>query len=117
MNTMKMFGDITDKDRAASKELQEMETVLTSNKRKLPKSRIAKGYVCLVYDWYRIGMEEEGNRLLQKIDEVCPDYFYKHFAKHVEDDKNYEQIVQKLFIEFAFLLTNRPESFVIKSNS
>jgi len=108
---MKIFGDITEQHRSAASELEEMESILTSNSRRLPRSRIAKGYVCLVYEWYRIGMEEEGNRLLQKIEQICPGYFKKHLVKHVEEDKIFDDLVKNLFIEFAFLLTNRPENY------
>lgn len=110
---MKIFGDVPEQDRSAAKELEEMESILTLNRRKLSRSRMAKGYVCLVYDWYRIGMEEEGNRLLQKIEQVCPDYFNKHLTRHVEEDETYGELINKLFLEFAFLLTHRPESVTL----
>lgn len=111
---MKIFGDVTDQHKSAANELEEMESILTSNRRKLSRSRVAKGYVCLVYDWYKIGMEEEGNRLLQKIDQICPGYFKKYLIKHMEEDKVFDDLIKNLFIEFAFLLTHRPESFIIK---
>ncbi len=109
---MKIFGDVTDKERSAAQELQEMEAILALNKRKLPRSRVAKGYICLVYDWYKIGMEEEGNRLLQKIDQMCPDYFKKYLVKHMVEDKVFDELIKKLFVEFAFLLTNKPQQYI-----
>jgi len=109
---MKIFGDVTDTEKSAAAEIEEMENILNSNKRKLSSSRMAKGYVCLVYEWYRIGMEEEGNRLLLKIEQVSPNYFQRHLHKHMAEDKTYEDLIKNLFVQFVFLLTNKPQQFI-----
>lgn len=85
-----------------------MEAVLLRNKR-ISKVNQAKGYVYIIYHWYAMGMDEEGNRLLKKIEEVCPEYFRKHIKKHMEEDEKYNDLVFNLFVEFAFCLTNKPD--------
>lgn len=113
---MKIFGDVTEHERATADGLSRMEAVLVRNK-KLSKANQAKGYVYIIYHWYAMGMEEEGNRLLKKIDEVCPEYFKKHLKTHMEKDEKYKELVMNLFVEFAFLLTHKPEQYITSGNS
>lgn len=106
-----LFGDVTEQDKTNADGLSRMEAMLV-NKKNLSKINRAKGYVYITYHWYALGMEEEGNRLLQQINDVCPDYFRKHLKKHMETDAKYNDLVINLFIEFAYLLTFKPQQYV-----
>jgi len=113
---MKIFGDLTEEERSKPEQIARMENLLLRTK-KISKVNQAKGYVHIIYYWYAMGMEEEGNRLLKKIDEVCPEYFKKHLKIHMEKDEKYKELVANLFIEFAFLLTHKPEQYSTPRNS
>lgn len=109
--SMRLFGDIGKGDQGAADDLLRMEEELIGSP-KMSKADSGKGYIFIAYHWYKLGMEEEGNRLMTKMDEVCPDYFSKYLKKHMKNDPAFNELILELFIEFAFILTNKPQVWV-----
>lgn len=109
---MKLFGDVPPEHQEKANHLGNLEGLLAKNTKKWGKSKVAKGYLLLIYDWYSIGMEEEGNRLLKRVHEVCPEYFEKHLRNEMKKDPSFHERMTSLFIEFAFLLTHKPDAIL-----
>lgn len=107
---MKLFGDVTDHEKSTAEGLTRMEKLLT--RKNYSKVNTAKGYIYIVAHWYALGMEEEGNRLLQKIYEICPDYFKEHFKKHIEKNSEFKDLMLNLLTNIAFLVAHKPELYV-----
>lgn len=40
-------------------------------------AELAKEYTCLAYDWYSIGVTSEGQRLINKAEQLVPGYYDK----------------------------------------
>jgi len=89
-----MHGDVPETHKAlvprlikAEKEVDDISMV---------SSKKAQVYVCLAYDWFDIGMEEEGNRLLEKAETTHPKYFDVTIIRHMKEDPVFESLVKKI---------------------
>lgn len=96
---MKLYGDVTQKAKDHSEELEIMEksiqeAVMFSGKK-------AQAYVCLASDWYDLEMEDEGERLLLKAESVYPGYFGKLILEHIKADPDFDILVRNIASELA----------------
>ena len=87
-------------------QLTQIELEVSATKT-LSSGKKAQLYVCLAHDWYQQDMEEKGESLLLKAEEVCPNYFGNLMGKHVEENKDFGIIVKNLTVELSYLLLNR----------
>lgn len=93
---MKLYGDVSQEEIELAAQLEEMEAYFDS-KLNLPLEIIAKGYVCLAHDWFALGVEEEGHRLLTKADKVYPGYFTSGRAsRDAEQDPDFAMLIASL---------------------
>jgi len=106
---MKLFGDVPEEHRELARQLDEMEEYFdgAAKRGNLPMEKIAQGYVCGAHDYYQIDCEEEGNRLLEKAEKVCPGYFKTFMVQHTKEDKDFDTLVKQLTSELAYLLLRR----------
>jgi hypothetical protein len=88
-----LHGDIPSDHLKLAKELEEMEEFFDHPTENMPKSLIAKGFVCCAHDWYEMGDDEKGNQLLEKAEKVCPGYFENEMLKHVDEDELFDLVV------------------------
>jgi hypothetical protein len=100
---MRLIGDVSPEHRQLAVQLEEMEEAL-ADMEYLSKEHVAKAMVCLAHDWYDIGLEEEGQRLLAKANEICPDYFVDTIKEHAAEDDKFDILVKRLFGKIVLLL-------------
>lgn len=100
---MKMNGDVPQEDRDLAEELIKMEewfdaitTISTEIK--------AKSYVCFAHDWYVMGMDEEGHRLILKAEAVHPGYSKDLMKSDMETDPQYDFIVKNIAKQLILLI-------------
>ncbi len=98
-----LHGDVPEGDREMAKKLQQMEIEMEAHNTLSPQYT-AQSYVCLAHDWYEMGQEEEGHRLLQKAEIACPDYFRKHMKTHTLENPVFELLVSRLFAMLGWQL-------------
>jgi hypothetical protein len=101
---MKLHGDVPQEHRELASQLEEMETYFDGNL-SAPLEMIAKGYVCLAHDWFSIGEEDEGHRLLGKADRVFPGYFTNKASDHADEDPDFARLMVNLRMLLNSLLT------------
>ena len=106
---MKLLGDISDEHKKLAVELEEMEETLASMSY-LTKEYVAKAMVCLAHDWYDLGAEEEGHRLLMKAEQTCPGYFKNNVSKHMKEDEKFNLIMNRILSSIILLLINTVKS-------
>lgn len=104
---MKVAGDISADDREWMEQLEEQEAFFDSKYDTSPLRILAKAYVCLAHDWYQLGLEEEGNRLLEKAEKFCPGYFKDLLPEDIKEDEMYDFLVKNLTSYIASLILNR----------
>jgi len=90
------YGDIPEKDRQIIKEILILESWLEKYKSGLPTLSIAKSMVCLAHDWYVVHMEEEGDRFLNKAEELCPGYFTAPISIQMKNDPEFRLLVRQM---------------------
>lgn len=98
----KMYGDVTDQDKQLATALEAAERWLDKSPEEVIAELKAKFYVCWAHDWYEMGMDEEGERLLGKAQCVYPTYFSNKIVQQAKEDP-----------EFAFLITRLQEIIAI----
>lgn len=104
---MKIAGDISESDREWMKQLEEQEAFWDSKYDTAPLRILAKAYVCLAHDWYQLGVEEQGNSLLEKAESACPGYFKYLLPEDTKDDETYDFLVKNLTSSIASIILNR----------
>lgn len=106
---MKLLGDVPEEHKELAKQLLETENYFDQKDLEhLVANEIrAKAYVCLAHDWYQIGCEEEGEKLLLKAEKVCPGYFKEIMVKHTEEDSDFNLVVKQLTSEVFFMLVDK----------
>jgi hypothetical protein len=93
---MTPYGDIPDKDRRIISEILLLQAWLNDRKSVLPPLTVAKAMVCLAHDWYEVHMEEEGDKLLKKAEELCPGYFMAPILVQMKNDSEFCLLVCQL---------------------
>ena len=113
---MRLAGDLSEEERVLSRELELMELYLDdkSRQKSMAIDRIAKGYVCIAHDWYALYCEEEGHRVLDKSEMVCPGYFKNFVQKHTAEDEFYDNIVKSLDSQLTDLLMDNLKGVKLK---
>lgn len=102
---MKLLGDVSDEHKELARELEELEKYFNGDQ--LPPEYRARGYVCCAHDWYKMGADEEGNRLIEKAEDVCPGYFQDIMIEHIKEDSDFALLCQSLVSELAYMLLYR----------
>lgn len=105
---MKLLGDVSEEDKKLAQELTDHEKWLDSDKT-FSAEKKAQTVVCLAHDWFQLGMEEEGGRLLAKAEELSPGYFRKKLHKHAAESKDFDLLVKSMTVELMYLLLNQFE--------
>lgn len=105
---MKLLGDVSERDKEIAKELTDHEKWLDSDKT-FSAEKKAQTVVCLAHDWFQLGMEEEGSRLLYKADTIYPGYFKNKLFKHAAESKDFDALVKNMTIELMYVLLNQFE--------
>lgn len=90
------YGDIPQKDRDIIKEVLLLESWLNKYKSGLPILSVAKAMVCLAHDWYTVHMEEEGDKFLNKAEELCPGYYIAPILIQMKNDPEFYRLVYQL---------------------
>lgn len=103
---MKLLGDVPLEHKLLAAELEEWEATVVSNA-KLPPDQAAKFFTCLAHDWYAMGCEEEGNRLLEASEKVCPGYFRGIMLQQTLEDSSFDYLVKRLSSLLAWTLVSR----------
>lgn len=103
---MKLFGDVSERDRELAEELDRLEADITSEVN-IGKDIVAKACVCLAHDWYLMGVDEEGNRLLEKAEKYFPGYFKELMIKQTLEDPRFDYLVKGLTSELAMIILYR----------
>lgn len=98
-------GDMSEKQKKQSEALSDFERKVNSSK-EYPADRMAMFYTCMAHDWYQIDMEEEGNRLLLKAEQVCPGYFKGPVIQHQLENPNFDRLIKNLTVELLYLFTD-----------
>lgn len=101
---MKLHGDITKEDRELAEQLDLFEQNIGNDT--YPNERKAQLYTCLAHDWYQMGVEEEGNRLLLKAERIFPGYFKDTVIKHQLEDDTFDLIIKNITSELARMLVD-----------
>lgn len=61
----------------------------------------AKGYVCMAYDWFRMGAIREGQSLIQKAETICPGYFANQARTQMAESDTYSFIMSDIALLLA----------------
>lgn len=104
---MRLIGDVPEEFRELAAGLEDAERFYNSHSLQIPIVNLAKGFVCMAHDWYKMGCEEEGNRLLLKAEAVCPGYFQNVMINQTLEDKDFDYLVKGLTVELAWMLLYR----------
>lgn len=102
---MKLLGDVPERHKEIAKELGELEAMVEA--RKLPPGLSARACVCMAHDWYKMGADEEGHRLLEKAEAYYPGYFRKLMLQHTLEDATFDYLVKSLSSELATMVLYR----------
>lgn len=107
---MKLIGDVPEEHKYLAAELEKMEKRFDEATGKgSDNSQLAKGYTCLAHDWYMMGAEEEGLRLLHKADKVFPTYFESQIIVDCLHDLEFNFIVRNITTELMFMAVSKLE--------
>lgn len=98
-----LHGDVPEEHKKLATELQRQEIDMEQHITLSPPY-VAQAYVCLAHDWYDIEEQEEGHRLLEKAELVCPEYFRKHMQAHCLENPTFMKLVSQLFTMLAWTL-------------
>jgi hypothetical protein len=106
---MKLLGDVPEEHKQLAVELEEAEEYWDSKvgTSLMPEELLAKAYTCLAHDWYQIGSEDDGQRLLEKAEAVCPGYFKEVMLRQTYEDSTFDMLVKSLSVELTWMLVNR----------
>lgn len=104
---MKLHGDVPEEDRKLAEQLELSERDVDKvNDVRCPNSRKAQAYTCLAHDWYQLGADEEGSRLLLKAESIFPGYFKGSVIKEHREGKDFNLLMENLTKELATILIN-----------
>lgn len=84
-----------------AQELRKQESEIDGLLPTLPAELKAKSYVCLAYDWYRMGATQEGQELIKKAESICPGYFANQARQQMVDSKTFTFIMNSVALILA----------------
>jgi hypothetical protein len=93
---VKMYGDVPPHYHTLGEELDVLEAWFDTNKKDISALSSAKGLTCLAHDWYAMGMDEEGERLLNRVQDLAPGYFEGPVLIHMAKDDTYDALIRNL---------------------
>ncbi len=93
---MKLYGDVPEDHHVLLRELETLEAWFKDHSDDVPILVAAKGFVCMSHDYYQIGLEEEGERMLKKANKICPSYFRGPILSHIQSDSDYAYLVGRM---------------------
>lgn len=108
---MKLYGDVPESHKQLVINLEDMEVHLDDKNHVFTSLDKAKAFTCLAHDWYMVGLEEEGSRLLKKAEEVSPGYFDKVVKEDMEKDENFDILVKRIASQLIFMLQSKEKRF------
>jgi hypothetical protein len=109
----KLHGDVTEKDKLLAEELESFEKFLTTYEN-MPPNKGARMAVCLAHDWYQLGCEEDGARLLKLASKFAPDYFKEQIKTDAAEDPLFNRVVRNIAVELSYLLLANIEDSKLK---
>lgn len=98
---MRLLGDVPKEHQELARDLREIEVAIDGMI--VPPREKAKAYVAMAHDWYSMGAEEEGHKLLLKAEKACAGYFTKEINEDTEDEE-FAYLVGRLKAEIIYLL-------------
>lgn len=104
-----LHGDIPPEHKRLVEELLELEAQFDHERLDHSPDVVAKAFVCMAHDYYHIGEDEYGGRLLEKADLACPGYFDNEIKKHIEEDGLYCMLVENLTADILDLIRSVKE--------
>jgi hypothetical protein len=105
---MKLVGDVSEEHKKLAEDLEEMERYFDgAASRGIRSSIVAKGFVCLAHDWYKMGSDENGERLLEKAELVFPNYFKSQALIDADENVDFGILLKSLSVELASILISR----------
>ena len=93
---MKLYGDVPESHKILVAELNSLENWFKINGDEVPLLSAAKGFTCMAHDWFSIGVEEEGERLLKGAESLCPGYFKGPILSQITRDMSFAYLVGRL---------------------
>lgn len=103
---MALSSGLSEENQELAKKLEQAEFEIDRDG-VLPPERKAQIYTCLAHDWYRMDMEEEGERLLLKADKVYPGYFKGLVIEHTLESEGFDTVIKNLTLELAYMMLSR----------
>jgi hypothetical protein len=91
-----LHGDVPKEYLLLEEELIEMEEFFDNRTDKHDPAILARGYVCIAFDYYGMDCEEKGSELLEKAEKVYPGYFNRQIFVDMEKDSDYDVLVKGL---------------------
>jgi len=98
---MKLYGDVSESDRKLAEDLEILEKKV-DNGAFDPESK-AKMLTCLAHDYYLLDCEEEGYRLLNKAEQICPGYFKNVMHTQIMASDGFDLIVKNIALKLVSL--------------
>lgn len=99
----KMYGDVPEGNKKLADALVKAELEMDDT---ISAPYKAQAFFCLAHDWYEMGMEEEGHRLLEKAEEACPGYFKTHLQNHCKENPNLALLTERMFVMLGWSVLN-----------
>jgi hypothetical protein len=98
---MKYFGDIPQKHLDLVKDLTELEDWFEEHGKSIKPEMAAKGFVSMAHDYIFMDMEEQGERLLKRAEQVYPGYFKEKIQEH-RKSSDFDELVNNLTKTLGF---------------
>jgi hypothetical protein len=92
----KYGGDFPKEHLDLIKELEELELWFDEQGSTVPTVMASKGFTCMAFDYYKMYLDEEGERLLKRADAAYPGYFKLAIHTHVVKDYDFAILVAEL---------------------
>lgn len=90
-----------------AEELRKQEQSIDDMLPSIPVDERAKCYVCLAYDWYRMGATVEGQKLIWKAEATCPGYFENQARKQMAESPTYNFIMNSIAMILKGIVNER----------
>lgn len=104
----KLFGDVSKEDKALAAAL-EVEELNIDKRFDMPAKTQAKCYVALAHDWYVLGVEDQGLKLLAKAEKVYPGYFKNQITLDCYASPDFEYLVRGIMAQLVSIMISKPQ--------
>lgn len=89
----KLYGDVPQKVRDLLVQLDQAISYWDSQLGNVPTPILSKAYTCLAHDYYHIGLEEEGEKLLLRAENLTPGFFKVNVPEECKNDAEFESLI------------------------